>query len=299
MRAIIIPVLAAAVAAGLAPAAAPDPLPPDDSPLSAAALRFSLTSTNDPAYNEVLAAYCREIRTSIEGMPEDPYWAETDRGGFRIENFASGMNRALVGRGMWKHLGHEIHVLDDHPLWCVMETETNRVCGCSVSIQQIQGDGSSALVTGIDRAQFDAAAEGNGLPVRRQDEPEFPPIGAFFRKDAGLLQYDAWLPRKSFRRGESVRVYLVLQNRGDSPVKVDYWGSVIEKGGDETIAASKGPDGGDERDFGLYRDHQGTWTLIEPKPDGSLVDGSPPDSLIPPHAALVHILPLNDTWDVT
>ena len=104
---------------------------PDQGALLEVASRFARTATHDPAYNEVLAAYCQRVRARIEGLPGDDDHRVVDRGAFGPSSFALGGSCARVGHGWWPENYEETHVLDDGPFWSVRTEGGVLLCGVS------------------------------------------------------------------------------------------------------------------------------------------------------------------------
>lgn len=294
MRAAVIAILAA-LAAGLTAAAATN-APPDDAELMAASTRFALTATNDPAYNEALAAYCRLIRARIEGMPKiDPwFFKDVSRGSISRTDYIPCYGYAVVGRGWWKVIPeNEIYVLDDRPFWNLMDNYNHRVCGRGVLMRSYDKADHFALI-GMTPSELDAAAAGQGLPVRQQEESEFPPTGGALRKTDLPFQYDAWLPGGCFRHGELIPVFTVLRNRLDSPGDAGWWINIYYDSGDFSVPNMAGPDGEEAKVFGVYQILGEKRRRVPPRSEtASSSILCIPHVVMPPRGALVYVMLLN------
>lgn len=294
MRAILTSVLAA-LAFGTVAAAAP----PDDAELMAASTRFALTATNDPAYSEALAAYCRLIRARIEGLPDE----DSAEGRFVSRaDLGSGTTFALVGRGWWAlRPGFECHVLTEHPFWNIGSHQSPAFrCGQAVFVRHESLSGTPQAVTfvGISREDLSAAAAGKALPMRERERAEFPPLDGDFRKTDLPFQYDTWLPRGVFRKGELIPVYSVLRNRTDAPRRIDWWRNVYHFVGADCVQSAGGPDGNGLMDFALYAVRDGAYRWIESPNDGADF-WTIPLITFPPRGSFVYTMLLNGAYDVS
>ena len=297
MRVVHLPILL--VLAGSAAVAAPS----DQKEFLDIATRFARTTTNDPAYNGVLAAYCQRVRARIEGLPGNDDHRVVDRGAFGPSAFALGGTCARVGHGWWPENYEETHVLDDGPFWSVRTEAGALLCGRGVAVQlNPNGTRKSALLVGLTREELDEAAAGRGLRARHWTEPEFPPLSGESRAPDQPFQYDIWIPRRSFRSGQPIPVYSVLRSRRDSPQGIRGWRSIYETQlGPCGIDGVKGPDGNDALDLGVYRvlDGKRTHVPIDPRFLNAQFDNFwEPRVLFPPRGAMVYAILLHPAYDV-
>lgn len=276
---------------------------PDQGALPEVASRFARTATHDPAYNAVLAAYCQRVRARIEGLPGDDDHRVVDRGAFGPSSFALGGSCARVGHGWWPENYEETHVLDDGPFWSVRTEGGVLLCGRGVAVQlNPNGTRKSAILVGLTREELDEAAAGRGLRARRWAEPEFPPLSGEPRASDPPFQYDVWIPRRSFRSGQSIPVYPVLRSRRDSPQRIRGWRSIYETQlGPCALDEVKGPDGNAALDLGVYRvlDGKRTHVPIDPRFLNAQFDYFwEPQVLFPPRGAMVNAILLQPAYDV-